>query len=173
MPPRPSGVARCPVRMALSQDLGQLRNIPVVMGQACDPLNPSGVGPVAGRSWSWRQVGVRQSQEIDVDVTVTGWQAGNGSRAFAELVDNKGQCRFTSPQATRENAAGLPGDDSWVGSRSYNGLRFGYAAVREGDAIVSVSVTHPSGIAAAVALARHLVTPAAERLAAAQLPQAR
>ena len=102
---------------------------------------------------------------------VTGWGSGTGAARFRDLVRDTGQCRFGREQ-TEEPGPRTGDPDVAAATSSSGGLAHGWAAVRIEDVIVAVTVVHPDGEEAAVALARELTALAVPRAKAAGLPGA-
>jgi hypothetical protein len=144
-------------------DTGQYRHQPTVLQQACQEDRP-GARPIAGRQWGWYDER-RLSETTSIDHVVTGWAPGTGRARFADLVQDRGLCRWLD-RVTPVAHSGLPGDEAWAATTVSNRLTFGIAAVRVGDVIVGVTVMHPDGVRPAVALAKQLITVAAERVVA-------
>lgn len=164
--PIPDAVALTPADLPAGQKLGfdskQYRYQPTAMQQSCQEDRP-GARPVAGRQWGWYDER-RLSETTAVDHVVTGWAPGTGRARFADLVRDRGLCRWLTP-VTRVDSSGLPGTEAWAATTVSNRLTFGIAAVRIGDVVVAVTVMHPDGVRPAVTLAKDLVTVAAQRLA--------
>lgn len=149
-----------PVQLLL--DTGEYVNGPTADGQECGPGSaPSGTLPGARRAWTWVQERSNRLDQLQVDLTVTGWRGG-GSTALERLAADTGYCRWHEP-TTPERTDDLPGDGRWAGSSQSGQLSNGYAVVQLGDVLVAVSVTHPDGREAAVAEAKRLVVVAAAR----------
>lgn len=149
-----------PVQLLL--DTGEYVNGPTADGQECGPGSaPPSTLPGARRAWTWVQERSNRLDQLQVDLTVTGWRGG-GSTALERLAADTGYCRWHEP-TTPERADDLPGDGQWAGSSQSGQLSNGYAVVQLGDVLVAVSVTHPDGREAAVAEAKRLVVVAAAR----------
>ncbi len=152
-----------PRPMTLDLDTGQYNLQPTVPGQGCgDGAHPH---PVAGRQWQWSEPDSDSKRQLQVALAVTGWAPGSGQERFRDLVADEGRCRFPIAQTIVDSST-LPGKDTWAATGWYASMRYGRAAVRVGDRIVGVEVSHPDGENAAVVLARELVTLAAARLQA-------
>ena len=149
-----------PVQLLL--DTGEYVNGPTVDGQECGAASPPPrTLPDARRAWTWVQERSNRLDQLQVDLTVTGWKGG-GSTALERLAADTGTCRWHEP-TTPERVDDLPGDGRWAGSSQSDQLSHGYAVVQLGDVLVAVSVTHPDGREAAVAEAKRLVVVAAAR----------
>lgn len=107
--------------MPLRGDLGQYARVAPVLGaMSCDPGNPGGTEPIAGRSWVY-YAGAGRLGDPSADVVVTGWV--DGKAAFDGLGATTA-CRFTSGwKRLSKNALTLTygkGDDRAVVSRVGN-----------------------------------------------------
>lgn len=165
--PIPDAVAFTPADLPAGQrrgvDTKQYRYQPTVLQQSCQEDRP-GARPIAGRQWGWYDER-RLSETTSIDHVVTGWAPGTGPARFADLVQDRGQCRWLDPVRPVAHS-GLPGDEAWAATTVSNRLTYGIAAVRVGDVIVGVTVMHPDGVRPAVALAKKLVTVATQRVVA-------
>lgn len=71
-------------------DSGQYANMPAVTGaMACDPGNPDGISPVAGRQWAYYS-GDGSLGSRNANVTVTGWTSG--AKALNAITTDGTQC---------------------------------------------------------------------------------
>lgn len=76
--------------MSQSYDGGQYAKTPAVSGaMACDPGNPGGISPVAGRQWSYYS-GDGSIGSPNANVTVTGWKSG--AKALNAITTDGTQC---------------------------------------------------------------------------------
>jgi hypothetical protein len=135
---------------------------PVVSGQRCNrPVTTP--RPVAGGQWSWFDAG--DSEAFAATLVVTGWAPGTAADRFQELVDNSSEvCAFDEPQTPASTTGMTAGDDYAAATGAGPQPPSGWAAVRVGDVIVSVSVDDDAGRAASVAAARTLASLVAARV---------
>lgn len=158
--------------VARGQDVAAIP--PVESAQACG--SAAGPLPVAGRYWDYAETAPGSLRQITATYTVTGWATGTGHARFADMLADRGVCRWYQGAPSPASTSGMAGDEVWAATT------FGYedgtntkvplalAAVRVGDHIVGMVVTDPAGQRAAVDLARKLATTAAARVRAADLP---
>jgi hypothetical protein len=136
-----------------------------VDGQYCEEEGAHGPRPIAGRMWSWwAGNGTTQVKARTVDLVVTGWKSDTGAANFADVVQNTGYCVFTGRVKAAAGVEVAGADETWAGTRSVNGLRYGYVVVRVGDLIGAVTVQDHHGKHAALVTAERLAGLAAERL---------
>lgn len=125
----------------LASDLGQYADVPVVSGQQCDPL-AEGLAPEGGRVLGYFDPGDPGAGSVDVTVTV--FSQGEGPRAFSEVVDDTGRCRWVDDVTS----SGSP----WAGPSRYLmqgedvfGAPVLRAVARSGDVLVGVQVIDVRG----------------------------
>jgi hypothetical protein len=153
-----------PRPMAQMFSSGDYGGIPQVQGQRC---NRPQVFPraVAASAVSWADA--RNDEALSVDVNVTGWAPGTGAERFAEIVDDSSRvCAFDQPFRPSSTDGMTAGDERFAATMSGNAAADGWASVRVGDVIVSVSVMHENGSRAAVRLATELADLVAHRVKA-------
>jgi hypothetical protein len=138
-------------------------NLPTVAGQQCQSQDAVSARPLAGRQWTWTD-GTGRTTALTVSLTVTRWPAGAGRQAFADLVEDRGFCRWTDPQTIRPFP--MAADDSWASTSTVATLRYARSVVRDGDVIAGVEVQDSAGTRAAAALADGLATDVSQRLKA-------
>ncbi|WP_432545727.1 hypothetical protein [Kineococcus sp. SYSU DK004] len=159
---------------ALFSDLGQYAATAVVEGQMCNQGLTGNAEQVAGRWTTWLPEG-DTSGARGVDVVVTGWVAGSGPAAFADVVEDSGECRWLDPQEPFALTAPAGGEDAWDEAWAARSRAPGAEVVsgvaRTGDLLVGVTVRSPGeGGEADVAA---LLAAAVADLRAAGLPAAR
>jgi hypothetical protein len=165
--------AELPDGLTLSFDGASPRQ-PTVIGQGCDPGNPDGARPIAGRQWSWVD-GSGKMTSTSVSLIVTGWKSGTGRVAFDQFVADTGYCRWVDPQ-TAVDFSTTASDQTWSGtsvSSANSSLKYGRAVVRLGDLIAGVQVQDASGTGAAVKLAQSLAVASCKHLQASGLTAAK
>lgn len=88
--PIPNVASRSIAGMPQHADFGQSPRVPAMSGaMVCDPGNPTGLTPVAGRSWMYWS-GSGTIGDPSADVTVTGWK--DGAAALAGIGSGKTHC---------------------------------------------------------------------------------
>ncbi|WP_369068863.1 hypothetical protein [Kineococcus terrestris] len=157
---------------ALLSDLGQYAATAVVAGQECNRGLTGNAEQVAGRWTTWLPEG-DTSGARGVDVVVTGWVAGSGPAAFADVVEDTGACRWLDPREPFELTAPGPDawDEAWAARSSAPGADVVSGAARTGDLLVGVTVRSPGEDGEARLAA--LLAAAVADLRAAGLPAAR
>ncbi|AKU17833.1 hypothetical protein [Luteipulveratus mongoliensis] len=127
----PSQMAGWPI----AWDLGQTPNIaPIMRAQRCDPVNPDGLAPTAGRNWAYFDASDGDNlTKMSADLTVTGW--ANGRQALRAMRTDGGRCTL------------MPGwhEVPWAGTSKSthlmlkNGKQYA-AVVVKGNYLVSASI---------------------------------
>ncbi|HYY11731.1 MAG TPA: hypothetical protein VE781_12400 [Kineosporiaceae bacterium] len=157
-----------PAGLELLTDKGDEPEWPLITDQVCDSSKGT-AGSVAARRVRYFEDKPARS----VDLIVTGYPKRTGSTAFDAFTAQSGACTWLR-RPTQVSARGLHGDDVWVGTTQGEGRvgGIGYAVVRYGDVIVSVTVRgRDLTPTQATASATRLVQVAADR-ARDQIPQA-
>lgn len=146
---------------------GDYGGIPQVQGQTCNrpQVFPR---PVAGSARSWADA--KDYEALSVDVNVTGWAPGSGADRFAEVVaDSSEVCAFDRAFDPAPTTGMSAGDERFAARMPGNRMTNGWASVRVGDLLVSVSVYDQDGAKPAVRLARELADLVASRVSASGL----
>lgn len=146
-------------QMFTAEDYG---GIPQVQGQTCNrpQVFPR---PIAGSAVSWADA--KDYEALSIDVNVTGWEPGTGAERFAEIVDDSSRvCAFDQPFRAASTDGMTAGDERFAATMTGNHAADGWASVRVGDVVVSVSVMHEDGPRAAVRIARDLADGVAYRV---------
>ena len=157
--------------VSFSSDLGDSGGAAPAMGvQSCQVPGRTGRPEVASRSWSFVENG-NDLTGNEADLTLTGWAAGTGPAAMAELVADKGTCAFEHPQ-TPLPWPGHAAPDHWLAVSGRTGdTRQVVAATRVGDVLVTV-VSRSRSEATAVQMSTRMADTAVARLRASGLPAA-
>ncbi|MBB2892374.1 hypothetical protein [Flexivirga oryzae] len=115
-------------------DGGQYADMPAMQGaMSCDPGNPKGIRPVAGRDWMYYDPANDFSGK-SADLVITGWESG---AAAMKAISNDGtQCVLLD--GWRQVAA-TPGYKLFTNGVAYD------AVIRVGNLLVSVEAEAPSG----------------------------
>ena len=145
-------------------------NQPVASGQYCDGADTgaSGPAPVAGRQRTWSVSPTDFDGQLDL--VVTGWAAGTGPQAFADLAADTGRCVWLDP-VTEVAAPSWRGDDVFLASTTpVLGSAKAIAVQRVGDLLVGVTAYSDAGDAAAQAEALRVSDLVVDELVAAGLP---
>jgi len=119
---------------SVQYDGGQYANMPAMEGaMMCDPGNPKGIRPVAGRDWMYYDPADDVAGK-SADLAITGWRSG---AAAMKAISNGGtQCVLLD--GWRQVTAS-PGYKLFTNGTAYD------AVVRVGNLLVSVEAEAPSG----------------------------
>lgn len=150
--------------LVVLSDLGDYPKGPPVDGQGCGEPDPGDAVPSTRRAWMWAEESSNRLDQLVVDQVVTGWPPGDGPQVVDDIAAGTGWCRFLDDPAPVPPEE-LRGPVVWAATAPAAGGGTGYAVVRLGDVVVSVSVDHPDGEQAAVAEAQRLAGVAAGRVA--------
>lgn len=115
-------------------DGGQSAMMPAMQGaMGCDPGNPSGIQPVAGRDWMYYDA-QNDSTNNNADLAITGWKSG--AAAMKAISNDSTQCVL---QDGWRQVAATPGYKLFTNGTAYD------AVVRVGNLLVSVEAEAPGG----------------------------
>lgn len=113
-------------------DGGQYAEMPAMSGaMVCDPGNPSGIRPVAGREWSYYDP-ADDSAHNSADLAITGWKSG--ASALKAISNNGTQCVLLNGW---HQVAAAPGYRLFTNGTAYD------AVIRVGNLLVSVEAEAP------------------------------
>lgn len=128
--------------------LGDYRLTPTIDGQMCDSgdskdydaqINNAPLWPVAASSMAWT---FSTKTQDSINLLVTGWAEGSVDKHWADLVKDKGPCRFSylSQKPVPESLGGADPQRFWFASyKNQAGYGSGYGAARVGNVIVAVT----------------------------------
>lgn len=120
-------------------DSGQYAKMPAMSGaMVCDPGNPKGIRPVAGRDWSYYDPN-NDVAGNDAELTITGWRSG--AAAMKALSHDGTQCVLQD--GWRQVGAGSSIYKLFTNGSAYD------AVVRVGNLLVSVNAEMPNSTPAA------------------------
>ena len=131
-----------PAPMVLQFSIATVK-LPSLPGQACNEDLP-GLVPFDGQVESWAEDLGNSLDQQSVDVSVTRWAPGESVRAFDEVEQDTGRCRF---QDEGDVLQWLPstGQEGLQRNREYEGLDFSASLLRTGDLLVGVEIVGADG----------------------------
>ncbi|AKU18086.1 hypothetical protein [Luteipulveratus mongoliensis] len=147
----PTKIAGQPIQW----DSGQYDLMPAMSAMTCDPGNPGGLSPVAGRMWDYYD-GSNDLDQNTAEVHVTGWK--DGRAALKALSNNGTDCVLNDDW--REVNTGKADHKLFTNGHDYE------AVVRVRNMLVATEVSLPNGTAArARQIAQTQAQGAADKLA--------